>query len=176
MKPDMQLERERFFGEEFMLWLWMRGQDSGGSSGEEGDNSACYLIDAITLVSEWTDVKEVNLNKGNPSESLEAFEALSRGMRPYRAKVLLLEGGSMEWTFTLSAENLEVSTMKLPPVKAKDLPGRLSDRLSLVEEGIAHLERRYAHFLNLRSEDPNGLETEMKNWIKAGLSQTDENG
>ncbi len=30
MKPQEMLERGRFLGEEFILWLWMRGLVHGG--------------------------------------------------------------------------------------------------------------------------------------------------
>ena len=80
MKPMELIEQGRFLGEEFVLWLWMRGLDEGGTTGLEGDSSACFLDDTLVLVSERGDVKELSLRKGNPTESREAFEALSRGI------------------------------------------------------------------------------------------------
>jgi recombination associated protein RdgC len=175
MKPLELIEQGRFLGEEFLLWLWMRGLAEGGTSGQEGDNSACFVDDDVQLASERGDVKELSLRKGNPQESLEAFEALSRGMRPCKAKLRIL-AGDMEWVFSLSAAQLEVSAMKLPPTQAKDLHGRVSDRLFLLEEGTGHLERRFVLFLKRRREDPGGMESEMKTWIKGGLAQTVPNG
>lgn len=169
MKPLELVEQGRFLGEEFVLWLWMRGLKEGGTSGMEGDLSACFLDDAVVLVSERGDVKELSLRKGNPTESREAFEALSRGMRPSKAKARLLSG-DMEWTFVLNAATLDPTAMKLPPSQAKDPAGRVADRLFLLEEGLAHLERRFAHFLELRTDDPSGLEENMKAWVQEGLS------
>jgi len=170
MKPMELIEHGRFLGEEFLLWLWMRGLTEGGTSGADGDSSACFLDDEVLLVTERGDVKELSLRKGNPPESLEAFEALSRGMRPSRAKLRIL-AGDMEWAFTLGAAQLEVSGMKLPPTQAKDIQGRVSDRLFLIEEGVAHLERRFALFLNRRAKNADGLESEMKAWVEDGLAQ-----
>ena len=82
MKPLELMEQGRFLGEEFLLWLWMRSMTEGGASGEEGDGSGCFVDDAIQLASERGEVKEISLRKGNPAESREAFESLSRGMRP----------------------------------------------------------------------------------------------
>lgn len=163
------LEQGRFLGEEFALWLWMRGLTEGGTSGVEGDSSACFLDDAVQLVSERGDVKELSLRKGNPAESREAFEALSRGMRPSKAKVRLLSG-DMEWTFTLNAGTLDTSTMKLPPTQSKDSAGRVADRLFLLEEGIGHLERRFSAFLEIRTRDAEGLEASLCEWVRSGLS------
>lgn len=174
MKPLELVEQGRFLGEEFLLWLWMRGLAEGGTSGLEGDLSACFVDDAVILVSERGDVKELSLRKGNPAESREAFEALSRGMRPSKAKVRLLSG-DMEWTFVLNAASLDTSAMKLPPSQAKDPSGRVADRLFLLEEGLSHLERRFARFLELRTDDPSGVEDGLKEWVRQGLSgATDE--
>jgi recombination associated protein RdgC len=175
MKALELIEQGRFLGEEFLLWLWMRGLTEGGTSGQDGDTSACFVDDDVQLASERGDVKELSLRKGNPQESLEAFEALSRGMRPCKAKLRIL-AGDMEWVFTLGAAQLEVSAMKLPPTQAKDLHGRVSDRLFLLEEGTAHLERRFVLFLKYRHEDPSGLENDLKTWIKDSLVQTDIDG
>jgi len=110
------------------------------------------------------------MRKGTPQESQEAFEALSRGMRPCRAKVRML-AGDMEWVFMLGAAQLEISAMKLPPTQAKDMQGRVSDRLFLLEEGTSHIERRFAIFLDARANDPNGMEVAFKGWIADALGQ-----
>jgi recombination associated protein RdgC len=163
------VEQGRFLGEEFLLWLWMRGLAEGGTSGLEGDQSACFVDDSMQLVTERGDVKVLSLSKGNPPESREAFEALSRGMRPNKAKVRLLSG-DMEWTFTLGAAGLEISTLKLPPTQAKDPQGRVADRLFLLEEGTAHLERRFQAFLEVRAQDADALEETLKDWVRKGLA------
>jgi hypothetical protein len=169
VKPLELMEQGRFLGEEFLLWLWMRGLAEGGTSGLDGDLSACFLDDAVMLVTERGDVKELSLRKGNPAESREAFEALSRGMRPSKAKARLLSG-DMEWTFVLNAASLDTSAMKLPPSQAKDPAGRVADRLFLLEEGLAHLERRFQRFLELRSGTPGELEEILRQWVRQGLS------
>ena len=169
MKPLELIEQGRFLGEEFTLWLWWRGLAEGGTSGQEGDHSACFIDDAVVLASERGDVKELGLRKGNPAESREAFEAISRGMRPFKAKVRLLSG-DMEWVFTLDAATLGMAAMKLPPSSAKDPQGRILDRLFLLEEGAGHLERRLKRFLEARSGDPDGLQEAMRNWVRQGLA------
>ena len=169
MKAMELIEQGRFLGEEFLLWLWMRGLTEGGTSGRDGDTSACFLDDDVLLVTERGDVKELSLRKGNPPESLEAFEAISRGMRPCKAKIRILAGDN-EWVFSLGAAQLEMSAMKMPPTQAKDLQGRASDRLFLLEEGTAHLERRFAAFLERRVNDASGLASELKAWVESGLS------
>jgi len=168
MKPQDLVERGRFLGEEFLLWLWMRGLTEGGTSSMEGDQSAFFLDDSVQLVTEKGDVKELSLRKGNPAESKEAFDALARGMRLAKAKVRILSG-DMEWVCTLSSSTLDTSAMKLPPSQAKDLQGRASDRLFLIEEGIGHLERRYGIFLKIRTETEDALKEQIDAWIRQGV-------
>lgn len=168
-KPMELMEQGRFLGEEFILWLWMRGLTEGGTSGLDGDQSACFLDDSVQLVTERGDVKELSLRKGNPAESREAFEALSRGMRPNKAKLRILSG-DMEWTFTLNAASLDTGGLKLPPTQAKDPAGRVADRLFLLEEGMGHIERRFHAFLELRAQLTEELTHELKTWIQKGLS------
>lgn len=168
-KPLELIEQGRFLGEEFILWLWMRGLEDGGASGQEGDLSSCFVDDAVMLQSEQGEVKEISLRKGNPAESREAFEAISRGMRPSRAKLRILSG-DMEWVFTLQAAGLDLSGLKLPPTASKDPVGRITDRLFLLEEGAGHLERRFNRFLHHRAADPGSMLGTMKTWIRSGLS------
>jgi hypothetical protein len=167
LKPLELMEQGRFLGEEFLLWLWMRSMTEGGASGEDGDGSGCFVDDAIQLVSERGEVKEISLRKGNPSESREAFEALSRGMRPAKVKLRILSG-DLEWVFTLNASTLDMGTLKLPPSTGKAPHERLHDRIFLLEEGAGHLERRLKRFLRARSQDSEGLQEAMRAWVRAG--------
>jgi hypothetical protein len=169
VKPQEMLERGRFLGEEFLLWVWWRGLADGGASGEAGDASACFVDDSVQLVNERGEVKELSLRKGNPAESREAFEALSRGMRPARAKLRLL-AGDLEWTLTLHAESLLAASLKLPPSQAKDPAGRAGDRLFLLEEGLAHLERRFQAFLEARATGPEEMGEALRGWLRQGLT------
>lgn len=173
MNPAELLEQGRFLGEEFILWLWMRGLTEGGTSGVDGDSSACFLEDSLVLTSEQGDVKQISLQKGNPAESPEAFEALARGMRPSRAKVRIL-AGDLEWIFNLDAATLTLRSLKLPPTSSKDPAGRLQDRAFLLEEAYSHLDRRLSGFLASRANDPEGMLNAMREWIKAGLVSSAE--
>ena len=167
MKPLELMEQGRFLGEEFLLWLWMRSMTEGGASGEDGDGSGCFVEDSIQLVSERGEVKEISLRKGNPAESREAFEALSRGMRPAKVKLRILSG-DLEWVFTLNATTLDMGTLKLPPSTGKAPHERLHDRIFLLEEGAGHLERRLKLFLRARADDSASLQEALRAWVRAG--------
>ena len=171
MKPLELIESGRFLGEEFLIWLWHRGLAEGGTSGLEGDLSACFLDDAVVLVNERGDVKELSLRKGNPTESREAFEAMSRGMRPSKAKIRLLSG-DMEWTFVLDSSTLTLSGLKLPPSQAKNPADRMADRLFLIDELRGHLGRRFETFILARVGDPT-MQDGLQAWIERGLGGFD---
>ncbi len=175
MKEVQVIEQGRFLGEEFLVWLWMRGLVDGGMSGKEGDLSCCFVDDAVLLASERGDVKEVSLRKGNPAESREAFEALSRGMRPARAKLRLLSG-DLEWSFTLNASTLDLQAFKLPTTASKDPAARMADRLFLMEEGAAHVERRFGIFLKARAADGEAMQARLRAWIRESLAPFQEDG
>lgn len=168
MKPLELIEQGRFLGEEFLVWLWMRGTSEGGTSGREGDHSACFLDDSVMLAAEHGEVKNVTLSKGNPAESREAFEALARGMRPVKAKMRILSG-DLEWVFTFQAVTFNLSALKVPPSSAKGEQDRASERLFLIEEGLGHLERRFGRFLDLRNQDPEGMLAQAHAWIRGGV-------
>lgn len=168
MKVMEVIEQGRFLGEEFLVWLWMRGLTEGGTSGVEGDQTALFVDDQVQLVTERGDVKQMSLGKGNPAESREAFEALAHGMRPSKFKIRLLSG-DMEWTATLDAQTLSLSALKLPPTQVKEVQGRMADRLFLMEEATGHLDRRFGRFVGERFADPT-LQTQLKDWIRQGLS------
>lgn len=169
MKPLELIEQGRFLGEEFLLWLWMRGLTHGGTSGQDDDHSAWFVDDSIQLASEHGEVKLITLAKGNPAESAEAFEALGRGMRPVKAKARVLSG-DMEWTFTLTAGTLGLSGIKLPPAQAKGQADLLAERAFLLEELLGHLERRLAEFTKVRVDAPEDLRQEFLNWIREGAT------
>lgn len=163
------LEQGRSLGEEFLIWLWMRGLTAGGASLDGDDHSACFLDDSIQLASEHGEVKRVTLAQGNPAESQEGFLALARGMRPVRAKVRILSS-DLEWVFTLTAATLGISAMKMPASAAKGQADLLSERAFLLEEGLGHLERRLEGFLRGRSGNSEEMEVEVKTWIQEGIA------
>jgi hypothetical protein len=45
----------------------------------------------------------------------------------------------------------------------------VADRLFLLEEGMAHLERRFEAFLTARTQDPDELQETMRAWLRQGL-------
>jgi hypothetical protein len=163
------IEQGNFIGQEFLVWLWMRALNEGGTSGLDDDESACFIQSSLAFVGDTGELKKSTFN-GNPAESQEAFESLARGMRPSKAKLKIM-AGDLEWSFTLSTHTLDISGLKLPPSTAKgEEMDRLQDRIFLLEECMTHLNRRYAVFLERRTTDPDGLKAELDEWIAKGCA------
>ena len=159
---------------EFITYLWMCGHTINGASGIDADTSVCFLDQSINLFSERGEVQEITLKKGNPTESVPAFQALSEGMYPTQAKVRLMSG-DLEWTFNLKADGLKISGLKLPPTKSKDLISILSNRLFSLEECTTLIDNRFAQYLRRRHKDEDKLALETEKWIKENLSQDEQN-
>lgn len=126
----------------FLPWLWRRGIEHGGTSGAQDDHSALFVEDALVFAGEQGDVKEISLSHGNPAESDEAFELLSKEMDLVKSKMRLLSG-DLEWVFTLGAGEVAFNAVKLPPTTAKQPEDRLVERLFLVAEFLGHMDRRW---------------------------------
>lgn len=155
-----------FLGEEFLMWLWMRGLAEGGKADDDDETSA-FLEDNLVLSGELRDAKEMTLSKGHPAESEDAFRGLLAGMRPLKAKVRVLNG-DMQWTGTLTSA-LALSGLKLPPSASKDLFGLLSDRIFLMEEVTRHLENRFKAFLEARVGAPDAMREQLVAWAHRGV-------
>jgi hypothetical protein len=172
-----------FLGKEFMVWLWNKHLTEGGASGIEDDRSAVFLGNSIQFVASTGRAQEVSLKKGEPAESQAAFNALSKGLMPVKAKIRLLtgeaEGGGREWQMTYSGLTLDGGSIKLPPAPGKDDLDRASDRLGLLAEGLQFLDDRFMRFMRERMEEEDDLLDRLQAWAKAGApdeitSQGDE--
>ena len=171
-KVNPILEAGRPLGEEFVLWLWKQSVQAGGVSEIEGDSTALFMDETIQFSSPCGDVQEVLLKKGNPAESLAAFEAIARGMRPVKATMRLLQG-DLEWKFTLVAATLEVQGAKLPSVQSKGLYDVLSERFLLLEELNEHIQERFEVFAQLRFDDADAMRDEFHGWIMGACQKAE---
>src|SRR5262249_53029337 len=106
-----RIEKRRFVGREFLLWLWFESEvfEATLSTKEHGDFG--LWIEKQRVLSEG---KEATRIKGaTPSASREPKESLLRGKLPESAGIHL-SMGEKEMTFTLKAEQLAVAGLSLP--------------------------------------------------------------
>ncbi len=160
-----------FLGTEFAAWLWHQATVHGGTSGQDGDETALLIEDAMQLISSRGDVQEATLKKGNPSASAAAFEALREGMRVVRMKFSMNAGESI-WMGSLVTPTLDISGLKIPLPKEMVAysPAHIAQaRLEALMVFFGAFDLRFKAFLDQRVEDPDALCGVLNDWVMAGV-------
>jgi len=112
-----RIEKRRFVGREFLLWLWFESEMFEGTlSTAEHGAFGLWIEKSFTLSAG----KETTRIKGAyPAGSREAKEALLRGKLP-EACGLHISWRDQETSFTLKAEQMAFAGLRLPTVLGKD--------------------------------------------------------
>jgi hypothetical protein len=123
-----RIEKRRFVGREFLLWLWFESEvfDATLSTREQG--SFGLWLEKRLVLSEGQE--KTSIAGPSPGAGREAKEALLRGQLPESAGVRIAWQGD-ETSFTCKAESLALAGLKLKTVlgKAEDAPNPLLDEL-----------------------------------------------
>jgi len=159
------IEGRRFMGREFVVWLWFESEMQETNLHPTGvDPVSMWLEAQITLVLE---KEESRLKGAIPASSPEAKEALRQGKLPKEAKMRLVRG-EREYAWTLKADSLGLSGLKLPTqLKKNDEKHEVFyERMMLLEDLEASLSALFADFVRLRLADPWDDEVVplMKSW------------
>ncbi|MRG95410.1 hypothetical protein [Polyangium spumosum] len=147
------IEGRRFMGREFVVWLWFESEVQETNLEPTGADPVSMWLEAqITLVLE---KEESRLKGAIPASSPEAKEALRQGKLPKEAKMRLVRG-DREFTWTLKADSLALSGLKLPTqLKKNDEKHEVFyERMMLLEDLETSLSALYADFVRLRLADP----------------------
>jgi hypothetical protein len=108
-----RVEKRRFVGREFLLWLWFESEAFEATLSTRQQGTFGLWVEKHLVLSVG---KEATRIKGTfPAASRESKEALSLGKLP-EAAGLHLSLGDREVTFTLKAESLSLSGLALPTV------------------------------------------------------------
>ena len=121
-----RIEKRRFVGREFLLWIWCESEIFDATLSTKEHGSFGMWIERQIVLSAG---KEVTRIKGTqPAAGREAKEAIRRGKLPETAGIHL-SLGERETTFTFKAEQLSVAGLSLPTVLggADDEAPRLLD-------------------------------------------------
>jgi len=148
-----RIEKNRFAGREFLLWIWFESvlfetnlQPSGHPS------CALWLETRLTLS---FDKDEAQLKTGSPGLAPEAREALRQGKLPREARIRLTTG-DREYAWLFKADTLSLSGLTIPgelDIKKDELAEVLYERMRLVEALEATLEALFRDYLALRLSD-----------------------
>lgn len=159
------IEGRRFMGREFVVWLWFESEMQETNLRPTGvDPCSIWLEAQITLVLE---KEESRLKGAIPASSPEAKEALRQGKLPREAKMHLVRG-DREFTWTLKADTLGLSGLKLPTQlkKTDEKHEVFYERMMLLEDLDATLAALYTDFVHLRLSDEwyEDIEPLMQQW------------
>jgi hypothetical protein len=176
-----RIEKRRFVGREFLLWLWFESEVFEGTLGTEAHGPFGLWLEKRLVLS----AGKVNtrITASTPGAGREAKEALLSGQLPESAgiRIALREE---ETSFVLKAEQLSVAGLKLQTVLGKEEAG---DGLkTLVEElkpkprprkGKQREESDEAHEafyerMRMTQEFENLLETLYRDFLQLRLSET----
>jgi len=141
------IEKKRYVGREFLVWLWFESEIFDGQFQVEGFGPCeIHLEGQLSLTQE----KEHARLKGvAPSATPEAHEALRQGKLPAQARVRLTRG-DLEYAFVFTAETLALSAVKIPDVVKEESDEQFYERMYLVEDLEHMLGAVYARFVGLR--------------------------
>lgn len=141
------IEKKRFVGREFLVFLWFESEILEGRLTTRGGKSCeLFLESKITLVQE---KEKSQLDGAVPASSPEAHEALRQGKLPIRAK-LRVTCGEFEYSFVFAADTLTLSAVKLPAVVREETDEQFYERMYLLEALESQLDALYAEFAALR--------------------------
>jgi hypothetical protein len=197
-----RIEKRRFVGREFLLWLWFESELLDATLSTDKHGSFGLWIERKLVLSH---AKESTRLIGPlPGLGREAKEALLRGQLPESAGIRIAWNGD-ETSFMLKAEQLAVSGLKLQTVLGQDdeapsplleelrgqiksgrKPARAADasdeayetfyeRMRLTEAFEALLSTLYADFLELRLGSAwNGfISVALRSWTRGELVDAD---
>lgn len=159
------VEKRRFMGREFMLWLWFQSEIREGRIEVEGFGPCeIWLEGQLTLVQE----KEQSRLKGaTPSTAPEAKEALRQGKMPTQARVRV-ERGELAFTFLLQADSLGLSGVRIPAEVKDEGDEKFYERMYLIEELEALVGAVFGDFLAQRLSPAweQAVAPAMRAWIR----------
>jgi hypothetical protein len=141
------IEKRRFVGREFLVWLWFESEMFDGLLAVEGFGRCEVRLEGqITLV---CDKEQSRLKGAAPSGEPEAHEALRQGKLPTQARVRVA-AGELEFAFVFTADTLGLSAIKIPSVVKDEADEQFYERMYLVEELEALFAALYAKFVAVR--------------------------
>jgi hypothetical protein len=109
-----RIEKRRFVGREFLVWLWFESEVFDATLATKDQGSFGLWIERL-IVLDAGKTEVTRIRGATPATSREAKESLLRGKLPQSAGFHLV-WRERESSFTLKAESLGIAGLKLPTV------------------------------------------------------------
>ncbi len=169
-------------GQEFLTWLWYRGEFADGlfrmstESGHEGDAFHVRLEQRLVVRGGEGDYQETASVSGSFSPLREARLGLSTGKQVVRALVRFSKD-ELDWQLTLKAEDFCLNSMRTPPVakpeEGDDPDAIFLEKIYLIESCLDLIDDVYLQFLKIRLSEQ-AWDEEVKAvaaWIQHDMSK-----
>ena len=162
-----KIERSRFLGREFLVWLWFESERLEGVLPlPSGEACELWLEEQLTLVADM-EKAESKLKASAPSATPEAKEALRQGKLPTKAK-MRISRGPQSWSFLFDADSLAVAGVKIPALITEETDEKFYERMQLVEDLEAMIGGLYERFLEVRTSERWAQEADaVRAWVEA---------
>ena len=138
-----------YLGPEFLTWLWWRADVDPCFTHPDGTEVFIHFDEHLEFRGERAAARRTVLRAGMPGASMEARAALRSGKTLVAARLLIARGED-EMRFTLKAENLEISGLRLPAPEGETRGERLVACLDGQEQFLEDLDLCLATFLRIR--------------------------
>lgn len=163
------IEKSRFLGREFLVWLWHESEHSEGVLPlGKGESISLWLEEQLTLVSDdLLGKSECKLKGSTPSLTNEAKEALRAGKLPTKAKIRI-DRAPQSWSFVFDADTLGIASVSIPALLTEEDDEKFYERMQLVEELEEMLGALFEAFLRLRTSPAweRHAVPALRDWVK----------
>ncbi len=139
-----------YIGPEFLTWLWWRSDEDPRFVHADGTEVFVHVDEHLEFRGERAASRRTVLRAGLPGASMDARAALKSGKLVFAARLLIARGED-EVHFTLRAEDLEVSGVRLPAAEEGNPRERLEGSLESLERFWDDLDLCFATFLERRT-------------------------
>jgi hypothetical protein len=160
-------EPKDFLGNEFLLWLWHEADYRNGTiKTDEAGEVTIYIDKALDVDCAYGQTGKDFLRGDGPSRMPEARDALRSGKVPRKAG-LVIDAFRQQFTFTVNAEAMALSTVKLPEVEDAESPRVLfEERIALLRDLSKSLDGLFDSFLKVRASSSwEGYVSSVRKWI-----------
>ncbi|HRK29467.1 MAG TPA: hypothetical protein PLD59_00200 [Tepidisphaeraceae bacterium] len=166
-------ESRDFLGNEFLTWLWHEVDRRDGYVGTADGDAAVMFDRSLDLECAYGESGKVGLKSIGPTRMSEATAALRSGKVP-RKSGLTIEFGGSQYVFTLSAESLAITGLKLPAIEEADTPRVLfEERIGQLREFCGVIDKLFAAFLEHRAGPKwEGVTLAIRKWITTPPGRT----
>ena len=141
------IEKRRFVGREFLVFLWFESELFDGQIPVDGFGPCELRLENWITLS--CDKEQARLKGVMPSAEPEAHQALRQGKLPAQAR-LRVTVGELEYAFAFQGDTLALAAVKIPSMVKDEADNHFYERMYLVEELESLVAALYAKFIAIR--------------------------